>query len=155
MCSRTSGLLARGDRRVSSAIEAAYRKGALFDAWTEHWDWNRWVEAMEETGTDLDFYTRRQRGEEELFPWDFIDAGPTKKFLLDEWHKAMRAEVTPNCHMSCSACGAAKFGSGVCFNMDAGNKKVRMGTDEVYVYPVSECNPVPGLPYELTEKEDA
>ncbi len=149
------GLLARGDRRVSSAIEAAYKKGALFDAWTEHWDWNRWVEAMEETGINLDFYTRRQRGEEELFPWDFIDAGPTKKFLLDEWHKAMRAEVTPNCHMSCSACGAAKFGSGVCFNIDGGNKKVRMGSEDVYVYPVSECNPVPGLPVEVTRKEDA
>ena len=65
------GLLARGDRRVSHTIEAAYRKGALFDAWTEHWDWRRWTEAMEETGIDLAFYTRRPRKEDELFPWDF------------------------------------------------------------------------------------
>ena len=113
------GLLARGDRRVSRVIEAAYRKGALFDAWTEHWDWNRWVEAMEETGIDLSFYTRRQREEDELFPWDFIDAGPSKRFLLEEWHKAMRAEVTLNCHKKCSACGAAKFGCGVCFDYHA------------------------------------
>lgn len=110
------GLLARGDRKVSRTVEAAYRRGALFDAWTEHWDWNRWVEAMEETQVDLTFYTMRQRREEELFPWDFIDAGPSKRFLLNEWHKAQKAEVTPNCHMSCSACGAAKFGCGVCFD---------------------------------------
>ena len=140
------GLLARGDRRVGAAIEAAYRRGALFDAWTEHWDWNRWVESMEESGINLYFYTRRQRGEDELFPWDFIDAGPTKKFLLDEWHRAMRAEITPNCHMECSVCGAARFHSGVCFNTENGKLRARAGTDEVYVYPVSECNPVPGLP---------
>ena len=140
------GLLARGDRRVSGAIEAAYRKGALFDAWTEHWDWKRWTEAMEEAGVDLYFYTRRQRAEDELFPWDFIDAGPSRKFLLDEWHKAMRAEVTPNCHMSCSVCGAAKFGCGVCFNKNEdGRQNLRAGTGQEYIYPVSGCNPVPGI----------
>lgn len=109
------GLLARGDRKVSATIAAAYKRGALFDAWTEHWDWKRWTDSMEETGIDLYFYTRRPRSEEELFPWDFIDAGPSKDFLLEEWHKAHRAELTPNCHKKCSACGAAKFGSGVCF----------------------------------------
>ena len=127
------GLLARGDRRVSKTIEAAYRKGALFDAWTEHWDWMRWVEAMEESGIDLYFYTRRQRGEDELLPWDFIDAGPSKKFLLDEWHRALRAQVTPNCHQTCSSCGAAKFGCGVCFNQEDGQKTLRAGTDREYI----------------------
>ena len=139
------GVLARGDRRVGAAIEAAYRKGALFDAWTEHWSWDRWLEAMEETGIDLYFYTRRQRREDELFPWDFIDAGPSRKFLLDEWHKAQRAEVTPNCHRTCSACGAAKFGCGVCFNKEDGRKVPRAGNGQVYVHPAAECNPVPGL----------
>lgn len=138
------GLLARGDRRVSAAIESAYRKGALFDAWTEHWDWKRWTEAMEETGTDLFFYTRRQRGEEELFPWDFIDAGPSKGFLLDEWHKALEEQVTPNCHLKCSSCGAAKFGCGVCFNQEDGRPLLRAKTGQVYHYPVESCNPVPG-----------
>ena len=139
------GLLARGDRKVSAAIESAYRRGALFDAWTEHWDWQRWVDAMEETGIDLYFYTGRQRGEDELFPWDFIDAGPTKRFLLDEWHKAHRAELTENCHGRCSSCGAMKFNSGVCFNEKNGSRTLRAGTEEVYLYPVESCNPVPGL----------
>ena len=147
------GLLARGDRKVSYTIEAAYRKGALFDAWTEHWDWNRWVEAMRETGIDLDFYTRRKRREDEIFPWDFIDAGPSKKFLLDEWHKALREEVTPNCHMSCSACGAAKFGCGVCYNTENGKQTLRAGTDLQYTYPVAACNPVPGI-RELGDPEE-
>ena len=109
------GLLARGDRRVSAAIEAAYRKGALFDAWTEHWDWARWVEAMDETGIELDFYNKRRRREDELFPWDFIDAGVSRAFLLREWQRAHEGIVTPNCRQDCSACGAAKFGAGVCF----------------------------------------
>ena len=139
------GVLARGDRRVCPAIETAYRNGALFDAWTEHWSWKRWLDAMEETGVDIYFYTRRQRGEDELFPWDFIDAGPSKKFLLEEWHRAQRAEVTPNCHMKCSACGAAKFRCGVCFNEENGRKVPRAGSGQVYVFPVSECNPVPGI----------
>ena len=147
------GLLARGDRKVSRTIEAAYRKGALFDAWTEHWDWNRWVEAMLETGIDPDFYTRRKRREDEIFPWDFIDAGPSKKFLLDEWHKALREEITPNCHMSCSACGAAKFGCGVCYNEENGNKTLRAGTALPYTYPVAACNPVPGI-RELNKPEE-
>ncbi len=139
------GLLARGDRRVAATIEAAYRRGALFDAWTEHWEWSRWTEAMEETGTDLYFYTRRPRGEQELFPWDFIDAGPSRRFLLEEWHRAMKAEVTPNCHRECSVCGAAKFGCGVCYNVTDAGREPRAGTGKSYVYPVPGCNPVPGL----------
>ncbi len=108
------GLFARGDRRVSSCIAAAYRAGALFDAWTEFWDWDRWVKAMEETGTDLFFYTRRTREEDELFPWDFIDAGVSKAFLLKEWRRAHEETVTPNCQQKCSGCGAARYGGGVC-----------------------------------------
>ncbi len=139
------GLLARGDRRVARTIEAAYADGSLFDAWTEHWDWERWVRAMDETGLEIDFYTKRQRGEEELFPWDFIDTGVSKKYLLEEWHRALRAEVTPNCHVRCNLCGAAKFRSGVCFNEEEGCLKTRAGSEEVYVYPREGCNPVPGI----------
>ena len=108
------GLFARGDRRVSSCIAAAYRSGALFDAWTEYWDWNRWLKAMEETGIDLFFYTRRTRKEDELFPWDFIDAGVSRNFLLKEWQRALEGQVTPNCRQKCSGCGAARYGGGVC-----------------------------------------
>ena len=139
------GLLARGDRRVSKAIEAAYRAGSLFDAWTEHWDWERWVKAMADTGIELDFYTKRKRGEDELFPWDFIDAGVSKHYLLEEWHRALRAEVTPNCHEKCNICGAAKFRSGVCFNETPDGAVARAGTDSVFRYPVEGCNPVPGI----------
>ena len=138
------GLLARGDRRVSHAIEAAYQKGALFDAWTEHWDWKRWVESMEETGIDLNFYTRRQRQEDEILPWDFIDAGPSRKFLLEEWHKALRGEVTPNCHMQCSVCGAAKFGCGVCFTEEDGIKKARAGRGQEAGHAAAGCGNRPG-----------
>lgn len=109
------GVFARGDRRIASAIERAYEKGALFDAWSEYFDNERWLEAFAETGIDVAFYTLRQRGLDELFPWDFIDAGVTKEFLTREWKKACEQIVTPNCRMGCSGCGARKYGGGVCF----------------------------------------
>lgn len=118
------GLLARGDRRVSDVIEAAYRGGALFDAWTEYWDWERWTAALSSCGVDLGFYTKRQRAEDELFPWDFIDAGVTKKFLLNEWHRAHAGVVTPNCRQECSLCGAAGYGTGICYRTAPDGKKV-------------------------------
>lgn len=121
------GLLARGDRRVSRVIESAYRRGALFDAWTEYWDWNRWTAAMEETGTGLDFYTKRQRAEDELFPWDFIDVGVTKRFLLEEWHRAHEGAVTPNCRQMCSLCGASRYQTGICFRERDGRRIPRAG----------------------------
>ena len=109
------GVFARGDRRIAAAIERAYEKGALFDAWSEYFDNERWLEAFAETGIDVAFYTLRQRELDELFPWDFIDAGVTKEFLLREWNKACAQTVTPNCRMNCSGCGARKYGGGVCF----------------------------------------
>lgn len=109
------GLLARGDRKVGAAILAAYQNGALYDAWTETFDNNRWVQAFEQTGTDVDFYTTRQRSTEEILPWDFIDIGVSKSFLIREWERAQQGIVTPNCHQSCSGCGAAKYKGGVCF----------------------------------------
>ena len=120
------GLLARGDRRVGAAIEEAYRQGALFDAWSEYWDWDRWVSAMEKTGVDLAFYTKRQRTEDELLPWDFIDCGATKKFLLDEWHRALDGIVTPNCRENCNACGAMKYKCGICYDEVDGKKVLRI-----------------------------
>lgn len=120
------GLFARGDRRVAKTIESAYRHGAIFDAWTEYWDWNKWLSAMSETGLDLAFYTKRQRAEDELLPWDFIDCGVTKKFLLDEWHRAtIDGTVTPNCKENCNACGAMKYGCGICYDLVDGEKVPR------------------------------
>ena len=108
------GFLARGDRKASRVILEAYRLGALFDAWTECWDYGKWLQAFENTGVDLHFYTMRQRGEDEIFPWDFIDIGVTKKFLQREWHRAREEQVTSNCRAGCSGCGAARYKGGVC-----------------------------------------
>ena len=109
------GLLARGDRKVAKAILAAYKKGCIYDAWGEQFHYDRWLEAFEETGLDLDFYTTRTRELDEVFPWDFIDIGVTKKFLKREWICATDETVTPNCRMQCSGCGAMKYHGGVCY----------------------------------------
>lgn len=109
------GVFARGDRKVGKAIEEAYRMGCIYDAWTENFDYEKWLKAFENTGLDMDFYTLRERDADETFPWDFIDIGVTKAFLRKEWERSQKAEVTPNCRMNCSGCGAAGFGGGVCF----------------------------------------
>ena len=109
------GILARGDRRVGAVILSAYQKGCLYDAWSEHFDEQKWMEAFQETGIDPFFYTTRVRELDEILPWDFIDAGITKEFLIREWKQAQKETVTPNCRMSCSGCGAKVFGGGVCY----------------------------------------
>lgn len=108
------GILARGDRRIADVIYSAYQKGCLYDAWTEFFRYDRWMEAMEENGLDYHFYTTRERNLDEIFPWDFIDIGVTKEFLKREWNNAMEEKVTPNCREKCSGCGASRFGGGVC-----------------------------------------
>ena len=109
------GVLARGDRKVGKLIEEAYRLGCLFDSWTESFHNELWMQAFENTGIDIAFYNLRERGEDELFPWDFIDTGVSRTFLKKEWERAKEGVVTPNCKMKCSGCGAAKFGGGVCY----------------------------------------
>ena len=109
------GVLARGDRKVADLVEAVYKKGAIFDSWTEQFDLQKWKDAFEEIGMDPYFYTFRERDEEELFPWDFIDIGVTKQFMLREWKRAKEAVVTPNCKQQCSGCGASRFGGGICY----------------------------------------
>lgn len=108
------GILARGDRKVAKVIRKAYEKGCLFDSWTEGFKNELWMEAFEECGVDIDFYTIRKRELDEVFPWDFIDIGVTRAFLEREWKKAHEETVTENCRMKCSGCGAAIFGGGVC-----------------------------------------
>ena len=109
------GFLARGDRRCSKVILRAYKKGAIYDAWSESFDYNIWKESFAETNTDIDFYTLRERSTDEILPWDFIDAGVTKKFLIHEWEQAKKETVTPNCRQKCSGCGAMRYGGGVCY----------------------------------------
>ena len=109
------GVLARGDRKISGVIRKAYEKGCLFDAWSEYFKNDLWLECFDECGVDIGFYTTRERGLDEVFPWDFLDCGVTKDFLAREWKKAMEETVSPNCRMQCQGCGAARFGGGVCF----------------------------------------
>lgn len=109
------GFLARGDRRCSSVILKAYELGALYDAWSESFRYEIWKKAFAETGVDMEFYTLRERSIDEILPWDFIDAGVSKKFLIQEWKQAKEESVTPNCRQKCSGCGAKKYGGGVCF----------------------------------------
>ncbi len=109
-------VLARGDRRLTESILEIYKRGCIYDAWSEYYKNEVWMEVFAEKGVDLSFYTTRERGDEEVFPWDFIDCGVTKEFLLREWHKAKAETVTPNCRIQCQGCGAARFGTGVCMN---------------------------------------
>jgi radical SAM family uncharacterized protein len=109
------GVFARGDRRVSRAIYDAYKAGCLYDSWSEHFDYDKWIKAFEDNGIDMAFYNSRERSADELFPWDFIDVGVTKAFLLREYKRAKAEKVTPNCRQACANCGAKEFGGGVCF----------------------------------------
>ena len=109
------GFLARGDRRASEVILKAYEKGALYDAWSESFRYDIWKEAFAETGIDIEFYTFRERSTDEILPWDFIDAGVTKEFLIREWKQAKGEVVTPNCRQKCAGCGARRYKGGVCY----------------------------------------
>lgn len=108
------GVFARGDRRLSKVLISAFKKGVRFDGWADCFDNDKWNEAFAECGIDKDFYTR-ERSMDEVLPWDMIDVGVSKKFLISEAKKAERAEITPNCRAKCAGCGAASFGRGVCF----------------------------------------
>lgn len=110
------GVLARGDRRVAQAIYKAYKAGCIFDAWSEMFDYDKWRQAFEDSGLSIEFYNCRERDPEELLPWDFIDVGVKKEFLLREYKRAKAGLVTPNCRQSCFNCGAKVFGGGVCFD---------------------------------------
>ncbi len=109
------GVFARGDRRIGKVILRAYQKGCLYDAWSERFHNNLWMEAFAEEGIDIGFYNLRERDLDEILPWDFIDAGITKEFLKREWQHAKEEKVTPNCKAACSGCGAKVFGGGVCY----------------------------------------
>lgn len=108
------GIMARGDRRLNEVILKAYENGCMYDAWSEYYKNDVWMQTFADCKVDPDFYTVRERSEDEIFPWDFLDCGVTKQFLLKEWHKAKEETVTPNCRMQCQGCGAAKFAAGVC-----------------------------------------
>ena len=108
------GVFARGDRRIAQVILAAYRRGCLFDSWSEYFKNDVWLQCFEDCGVDIGFYTTRERADDEIFPWDFIDCGVTRQFLLREWKKAQEGVVSPNCQTQCQGCGAGTFQCGIC-----------------------------------------
>mgnify|MGYP000469611776 CR=1 FL=1 len=115
------GVFARGDRKVADVILKAYEKGCIYDAWGEYFKYQTWVDCFQECNVDMDFYTTRTRSDEEVFPWDFLNCGVNRAFLLREWKRAAEAVVTPNCKMQCQGCGAARFGGGICFEQRGGD----------------------------------
>ena len=108
------GILARGDRRLCAAIETAYNKGCLYDAWSDTYHDELWQEAFAECDIDISFYTTRERSLDEIFPWDILDCGVDKEWLKKEWLRSKEGTVTPNCEVKCNGCGAAKYGVGIC-----------------------------------------
>ncbi|MCR4717573.1 MAG: TIGR03960 family B12-binding radical SAM protein [Lachnospiraceae bacterium] len=109
------GILARGDRKLAKALVSVYENGGFFDAWTEYFDYQKWLDAFKEHDIDIDFYTVRERDLDEVFPWDVIDAGVDKEFLKKEYIKAKEGVVTPNCREQCNACGCLKlWRGGIC-----------------------------------------
>lgn len=109
------GAFARGDRRIGRVIEAAFKKGCRFDSWNEFFKPELWEEAFREIGLSPEFYAGRKREYDEINPWDHLDYGVTKKFLIKENELAHNAVTTPNCREKCAGCGANCYGEGVCF----------------------------------------
>jgi hypothetical protein len=95
---------------VAAAVLSAVESGAVFDAWDEYFNYDRWIEAFENCGVDPDFYTTRGYGLDEVLPWDIIDCGVTKEYLKRERSKAYEAKTTPSCAEHCNGCGANKLG---------------------------------------------
>lgn len=108
------GVFARGDRRLCKSIIRAVELGCKFDGWGEFFDFDKWMQAFDETGVDPDFYAARERSYDEVLPWDHIDAGITKEFLMSENERAKAETTTPHCREKCANCGAARFKTGVC-----------------------------------------
>lgn len=107
--------LARGDRKMCAMIEHAWRQGSKLDGWSDYFSMERWEEAAQACGIDLGFYANRSRSYDEVMPWDHLDYGVSKAFLIRENQKAHSDAATPNCRQHCSGCGANHLLGGACF----------------------------------------
>ena len=108
-------VFARGDRKLCKVLELACEKGFHFDGWNDCFSLDKWLEIFRECNIDPAFYANRRRSFDEILPWDHIDYGVTKEFLIKECKKAYEGATTMHCRLKCSNCGAAKYGEGVCF----------------------------------------
>lgn len=108
-------VIARGDRRLGPVLLEGYRAGNMFDAWDDCFSLSKWMPILEKHGLSSDFYATREREPDEVLPWDHIDCGVKKEFLLLERDRAYAGETTPSCREHCEGCGAASFGGGVCY----------------------------------------
>ena len=108
--SRLEAVFSKGNRRLSRAIYEAQRRGMRFDAWDEYFSYENWIDVFNSVGIDIDFYATRKMGYDEILPWDVIDIGVSKSFLINENKKAYENVTTPNCKEKCSGCGANKLG---------------------------------------------
>ncbi|MBI5967408.1 MAG: TIGR03960 family B12-binding radical SAM protein [Deltaproteobacteria bacterium] len=113
------GVFARGDRRLSQVLEVAYKLGCRLDGWGEHFRYDLWEKAFTQVGLDPAFYTFRQRGLDEILPWDHLDSRVSKPFLKEEHHKAFQPLPTVDCsNASCSGCGVC-YGADMLSNLRA------------------------------------
>jgi radical SAM family uncharacterized protein len=123
LVSYLEAIFARGDRRLCDVLVKAYEKGAKFDGWSEYFNYDIWMEAFKECGVEGDFYTYREREYTEILPWDFIDIGVDRDFLISENEKAKNVELTPDCRQGCKLCGInVNLKEGKCFDGAICNK---------------------------------
>ena len=108
--SRLEAVFSKGNRRLSAAIYEAQKRGIIFDAWDEYFSYERWLEVFFDLGIDMDFYANRKMSYDEILPWDVIDIGVSKSFMISENKKAYESQTTPNCREKCSGCGANALG---------------------------------------------
>ena len=112
--SKLESLFARGDRKLSDAIYLAWSRGCRFDGWDEQMKFDVWMDVLADLSLDFDFYATRARGEDEILPWDVIDVGVKKNYLLAGWHDALRGVAWPDCRQQCMNCGARRLNNGIC-----------------------------------------
>ena len=104
--------LSRGDRRVGAVIEEVWKNGGRLEAWSDYFSYSRWEDAFRKCGLDMGFYASRERGLDELLPWDMIDVGVRKAHLIHEREQCYASRLSPDCRKQCSACGAARLMKG-------------------------------------------
>lgn len=110
------GAISRGDRRIGKVIYDVWKMGGRFDAWSDYMDYDRWMAAFGKNDLDATQFNQRAREIDEFLTWDHVDVGVTKNFLVREYERAARAEVTPNCRAQCSGCGVATYKRGICID---------------------------------------